>query len=240
MNKLLCIVACCGLAMTAQASELMTSARQLGIGRVSAVAYYTHNQQDISFDRRGDLDLVTDALIGKVTVKVWDAWHVYLKAGSIGADLEDDAILYEKDTDFQGTVYGGGVRRVIFPDTIVTPAVSFEAGATAYTADLKQQKSGGNSAAIDNEVAVIELQAVLEMSKKLAVLEPYGGVKVIRTDVTWKDNNPSAADRTIEGDGTGVAPFAGIRFSFIPFVDLTLEGSLGQEQAASVGITIGF
>ncbi|MFH1282454.1 MAG: hypothetical protein ABII27_02175 [bacterium] len=241
MKKSICALLIIIIPGLCYSAEIMTSARQIGVGRVSAVAYYAHSEQKIDFERRSDVSLVSDALIGKVTVKVYENWHVFFKAGTIGSDLEYGSFKYKKDNEFDGALFGGGVKYNLFPDTVVTPAISIDIGVTHFTTDLKRLESPSfiGEQKINHEIESLEWQGVFYISKKFFALEPYGGVKLIINDLKWKDNNPDATE-TIDGDNQGVSPFLGVRFNFLPLIGLTIEGSLVAEKALSVGLTIGF
>ena len=165
------------LPIMAAASEVMTSARQIGLGRVSAVVYYARNEQTVDFGSRGEYDLVTDAVVGKVSAKVWDKWHLFAKAGRIGADFQKGQDKYTNDKDYSANLVGVGIKYNLFPDTIVTPGISIDISAQQYKADLDKYNKIQD---IDHTIKSTEFQGVLYISKKFFAFEPAVGLKVIR------------------------------------------------------------
>lgn len=237
-----CVVV--GLQVAVQASEIMTSAKQLGIGRVGVVAYYTASAKEVDFGEYAKYDFIQAAYAVKASVKVWEGWHVYAKAGKFTPEIENVAnssLKYENKDDFDGTVFGGGVKYVLFPDTLVTPAVAVDIGVTQWSADIN--KFAGSVIVWKNELDITEIQGAVSVSKKLLMIDPYVGVKVFNTDVKWKTNVTVAGqtvNKEIEGDANGISPFVGVKFSPLPFISVIAEGSFATETNISVGIRVGF
>lgn len=228
-----------------KASELMTSARQLGIGRVGVVAYATVSTKEVDFGEFGEFDFVQAAYAVKGTFKVWEGWHVYAKVGKFTPDIESVAtsIKYENKDDFDGSMFGGGVKWVMFPDTLVTPAVTLDISVTQWDADINKFNVLGGVVKADWAIKATEIQGAVMVSKKLLMFDPYIGVKVINTDVDWKTTVSILGvneDKEISGDANGISPFVGIKFSPLPFVSVVVEGSFAKEKNVSAGVRVGF
>ena len=233
-----------GLQVAVQASELMSSAKQLGIGRVSAVAYGTVSTKEVDFGEYAKYDFIQTAYAVKASFKVWEGWHVYAKAGKFTPEIENIAnssLKYETKDDFDGTLMGGGIKYVLFPDTLVTPAVAVDIGATQWNVDIN--KFQGSAIAWKNEIDITEIQGSVSVSKKLLMFDPYVGAKVMKTDVKWTTNVTVAGqpvNKEIKGDANGISPYVGLKFSPLPFISIQVEGSFAAESNISAGLRVGF
>jgi hypothetical protein len=232
-------------AVCVQASEIMTSARQLGFGRVSGVVYGVNSKKEVDFGEFSKYDYSTVGYGAKLTVKVLGGWHVYAKGGKFSPELKlqtGSQDKFENKDNYQGSFIGGGVKWVMFPDTIVTPAVALDLGVTKSSSDLN--KVNGVPVLSQNwDINALEYQGAVSISKKLLMFDPYGGVKFFKTAVDWRttvDEAGNLVDKKISGDANGVAPYIGLSWSILPFVALTAEGSFGAEQSFAGGLTVGF
>lgn len=150
-------------------------------------------------------------------------------------------------TDNPGFVLGGGVKYTLVPYTMVTPAFSFDLSATHSQYKLTKFTAGDGKAVADTGflMTVFELQGALTLSKKYvfdlgdykASIDPYLGVKVIRTRTNLDDLTTGAH---YSGTRMGVAPFFGFKFKPFPYEGLVIEGSVLNELSASIGLTLGF
>lgn len=234
------------------ASELMDSAKQLGIGRVAGVAYVTVATKEIDFGEYGEYDFIQAAYAAKLSVKVWEGWHAYVRAGKFTPEIEKvvsgATTKYENKDDFNGSVFGGGVKWVMFPDTLVSPAVTVDLGITQWSADFNKFSNLGLPAGItinaNSGIDATEIQGAVMVSKKLLMFDPYAGLRAMSTKVKWQTTvdigSQTFVDKELEGDGDGVSPFVGVKFTFLPLVSVVVEGSFVQETNISAGVRVGF
>jgi hypothetical protein len=90
---------------------------------------------------------------------------------------------------------------------------------------------------INDILEFFDIQADVEISKRLSRFEPYGGVKVWRTDITLTDRESLKSVGGVK-DSAGI--YAGCKLYVYPFESLTLEGSAFGEYSISIGWNIAF
>ena len=173
----------------------------------------------------------------------------YLLGGAGHFDLKIPSGSYSNKyaTDNPGYIVGGGIKYTIVPYTIVSPAVAVDLSATHSRYTLTNFTSGDGQTVGDlsQVFTVFEIQGAVTVSKKFlfdlgdnkAVVDPYLGVKMIRTRTNLDDNSTGGH---FSGTRTDVAPFFGIKFKPFPYQGLVIEGSVLSELSASVGLTLGF
>jgi hypothetical protein len=223
----------------------MTSGGQLGIGRVSAVVFAGSSEKEVDFGEYAKYDLKTQEYGGKLSVKIWGGWHVYAKGGKWSPVIESQSaptVTYENKDSFAGTFVGGGIKWVMFPDTIVTPAVALDVSGTQYASDINKNNIG---VAVNDDwkIEAAEIQGAIMVSKKILMFDPYAGIKIFNTDVKWTTTAQVSGviqEKEISGDANGVAPFAGVKFSPLPFISVNVEASLGAEKNFAGGVSVGF
>jgi hypothetical protein len=130
------------------------------------------------------------------------------------------------------------MRKLLFPDTFVSPAVAIEAGLMYGQAPLNSFRSGTSaSIPISNTAEVLELQIAALISKKFASVEPYGGVKIFRDYLTLKDNTDVGQ---ISGVKDSVGVFGGARLYVHPHEALVIEGSVLGENSITIAWNVAF
>jgi len=117
-----------------------------------------------------------------------------------------------------GPVFSLGVQDVIFPDTIVTPAVAINAGFSGAMYPLDQMNdSAGNVSAVNDTLTLLEYQLGVEVSHVFPLdgwkVEPYGGIRWYRVDADLKDATVGSHSG---GFRDTLAPVVGLR---IPTAD---------------------
>jgi hypothetical protein len=173
----------------------------------------------------------------------------YLQGGAGQFDLKIPSGSYSNKhaTDDHGFILGGGIKYTLVPYTVVTPAVSLDLSATHSSYKLTKFTSGDGRTvgAIDQDFTIFEIQGAATISKKFlfnlgdnkASVDPYMGVKVIRTRTNLDDNITGGH---FSGSRTDVAPFFGLKFKPFLYEGLVIEGSVLSELSASIGLTLGF
>ena len=77
MKKIIFVMGIFLCSISAHGSELMTSAKELGIGRINGVAYYTASTKEIDLGEWGTYDFLTNGYAAKVSLKLLGGWNVY-------------------------------------------------------------------------------------------------------------------------------------------------------------------
>lgn len=245
----------------AGAQTLATSARQLEPGTWKLIPYFQGTKgQDLKFTPSGS-GCTTIALAGgkttclststsgdikahasggmgmvKLLVQPWDAVQYYV-AGGLGGmslDIPGGAPLGTQQTGFAVI---GGARAVIIPDTVVGPGVAFDA---SY--GLQRQRFGElGSSSVDESLDMRQIQLAVEASHRFDIsdpktaLEPYGGVKWLRTQSQLFDNQGGGRVGGIQDTYT---PFAGLLVSVYEHESLFAEAAFvdGVQYAAGAHI----
>lgn len=227
-------------ASSAGAQVLATTARQDPDGSLKLLTYYqgvrnqtvnftandsracsTPNGVGFSCGQSGTVSASGDG--GAAMVKlVWQPWQRFqyyaaFGVGDYSMSVPSSTVSNVLTGDVPGRIYGGGLRASIVPDTIVTPAVTLDAGLTQSVYAFNRRFPGGTPGGPDNNVdqrlTLTTFQVAVETSHLFSVdeqwkLEPYGGVKWTRVQSDLKD----LGDGTHAGGQTDtVTPFAGIR-----------------------------
>jgi hypothetical protein len=122
--------------------------------------------------------------------------------------------------DRPGYLYGMGVRALLWPDTevkdaFIVPALAVDgsAGFQRYYFNDLQPAQGASVGGIDQRLDLLHLQLALETSHLFKfegtrwALEPYGGLKWIRTEARLKDLRGGGR---IGGMQDTVTPFLGL------------------------------
>jgi len=166
--------------------------------------------------------------------------YYWLKAGVAGYELDIPSlsVTNKLSGQEQGWVCGAGARKLLFPGTIVTPAVAIDAGFSYYSFGFDCLRSGDAAPVSVNErLEILETQADIVISKRIKKVEPYGGLKVYRKMAALTDK-PSFSNVSGIKDNAGL--FFGLKFDFYQYEALVLEGSFIGDTSFSAGINIGF
>jgi hypothetical protein len=241
------------------AGETVFSARQLGSSYGAVSVYYTHTSETLSLQVNSNdaiavgnvqyfsavtNDLATDVKSDRVAVK-W-SFHptpeidYWLKAGSANYELSYPAAS-ERDTlssDEPGYVVGFGFRKLLMPDTIVTPAVSVDLGGEYLECGLQRFQQGNAAATVvSDRVVQTEVQASVIASKKYKVFEPYAGLKVSDEGLSLLNK---ASVNSVSGTKNLVSLFAGCKVAMAGKDGLIIEASFIGQTAFTAGWNIEF
>jgi len=135
-----------------------------------------------------------------------------------------------------GSVIGAGLRRIILPDTIVSPALSMgvEFTSSKYYFDLLFSDDK-KLYLINNDFQYKEIQADFLISKKYAAIEPYGGFKVKKNYFVISEKT-SISYEQITGSKEEVNIFAGMKVKISNNEYIIAEGNFVGETILSMGI----
>lgn len=221
----------------ASAQMLGTSARQLAPGSLKLLTYYQGVQdQAVRFAVRGTGSCTTAAPSGlpfpcnqageidaegsgaMAFVKaVYQPWEILQYYGAFGAGeytlrIPGQSTLTGDDLGMTGTL---GLRATIYPDTIVTPGIALDASVSNTRFDFNRSEPAGGAGAqnkINQTLDLRQFQFAVEAGKQFSIeqikLEPYGGLKWIRTqsDLLDRQDGSHAGGRL-----DTVTPFLGVR-----------------------------
>ena len=242
----------------ARAQTLAISARQLEPGTWKLIPYYQGTErQDLKFTlnsngtctggaggpafacgANGDVKVHASGGLGmvKLLAQPWEALQYYV-AGGLGdmrLDIPGSGMATTQKTGF---ALVGGARAVILPDTIVSPALTLDLsyGLQRYRLDAL------GATAIDQQLDMRQVQAAVETSHRFdfkeprTSVEPYGGVKWLRTRSSLLDNQTGGRAGGIQDTFT---PFAGLQVSVYEHESLFAEASFvdGVQYAAGAHI----
>ncbi len=212
--------------------------------RVAGSTFTTNSTSELESEGSGN------GIMSKISFQPFDIPIQYYLVGGAGQfDLKIPSGSYSNKhaTDDPGFIIGGGIKYTLVPYTIVSPAISLDLSATHSQYKLSNFTSGDGLTVGDiNQVfTVFEIQGALTASKKFlfdlgdnkASIDPYLGVKVLRTRTNLDDNS---AGGHFSGTRTDVAPYFGLKFKPFPRQGIVLEGSVLSELSFSLGLTFGF
>lgn len=243
----------------ANASEIVLPASQITQGGGSLSIYYGHIDQkiDIQTNTRDRITVggnsyfsevtntlesngTKNAVAAKLVVNPYSGLYYWLKAGSGSYELEVPSVTVKNtySTLNNGLNVGAGIRKVLFPDTLFTPAIALDFGITydMYAMDVLKQ-GGAPHQKIATKLELTELQAAVTVSKIIKRFEPYGGMKIFRTYMKLSDRDSLDSVNGVK-DNAGI--FLGAKYRFYPHEALALEGSFIGETSYTVSWNIEF
>ena len=239
--------------------SLGTTARQLPAGSLKILAYYQGEQdQTVKFNagssgscssqnginfvcnQSGDVDAkgAGGAGLVKVIYQPWENVQYYAAFGMGDYSLSVPSVTLANTLtgDNPGTILTAGLKAVLYPDTLVTPAIAVDLSVSrsryAFNRVYPAATPGANNS-IDQRLDLMQYQVAVEASHIFTLqdadeksdekaglvarrgvgfkLEPYGGVKWLRLQSDLKD--------LMDGSHTGgqqdtVTPFVGLRIPF--------------------------
>jgi len=240
-------------------SEVVLPATQIEKGKVSFLLLYGDTSEKLNFHVTGreqirvgnnsyfsnvSNDLESDGRSSDVSVKLVinpdNGLYYWFKAGvsDYSLDIPSDTVKNNLSGQDKGLICGFGARKLLFPDTIVSPAVAVGLGVNYAVYGLDSFRSGDSAPVVVNDkLEITEFQADVVISKKLDKFEPYGGVKVYRKNVTLTDR---ASIANVSGAKDDAGLFFGTRFSYFKNEALIVEGSFVGDTSFTAGVNINF
>lgn len=199
-------------------------------------------------DTAGDIDGEGTGGMGvvKLVYQPWDSLQYY---GSVGIG---DYVLRVPSTTVINDLHGDdpsvsgtfGIKWVFYPDTIVTPALALDASLTRTHHSFNRIDPGGTpgrSNEINESLDLWQYQVAVETSHLFTIeekykLEPYGGLKWIRTQSDLHDKQTGSH---AGGQLDTVTPFIGLKAQAFEHESFFAEASQfldGYQYAAGLEI----
>jgi hypothetical protein len=185
------------------------------------------------------------AAMVKVVAQPWEGFQYYLSAGAGSFSVAIPSVTVTNTLSGGGrhAPLAGGLRAVVVPDTIVSPAVAVDAGFSGSWYPL-DQISGASTGGIDDRLTILNEQVAVETSHLFCPMgvggwkfDPYGGVEWVRYQTDLKD----LSDGSHAGGLTDVVtPFAGIRIGPYPHEGVFGEASFVDGYHYAGGLYIQF
>jgi hypothetical protein len=241
------------------AGEIVLPAAQIEQGKGSFSIYWANSLKELSlkvsnndeiivdgnsYFSQVDNDLETKTKSTTVTaqwiVNPWSGFYYWLRLGTENYEIEvpSSSVTNHLESRSIGWRAGAGMRKLLFPDTFISPAVAFETALMYEQSPLNSFKSGTAApVAISNTAELTEFQMAVLVSKKLKKVEPYGGVKIFRDYLYLKDNVDA---RQISGVKDNIGVFAGARLYLYPHEALIIEGSVLGENSITAAWNVAF
>jgi hypothetical protein len=243
----------------AYASEIVIPATQIEDGKGSVVILYTRTDQKLllrtssrdqiviggnSYFSTVNNDLegsgARETVAAKLMVNPHGGLYYWLSAGSGSYEMEIPSVTVKNRyaTQDNGFTAGAGLRKILFPDTLFTPAIAVDLGVRYDAYDVSEFQSGaGVWQRISAKLELTEIQAALTISKVLHRVEPYGGLKVFRTYTRLSDR---VSFGSISGIKDNAGLFLGARLKIYPKEFIVVEGNLIGETSFSAGWNVEF
>lgn len=250
----------------ASGQMLGTPARQQDSGSLTLLTYYQGVQnQTVRFDvagtgscssqngvgfacnQAGQVDATGQGGMGVLKL-VYQPWQYLQYYGSVGVgdyalsvpSTTVDNRLTGDNPGIQGTF---GLRATLYPDTIVTPAIAVDASVSGSRYDFNRLTgSNGAAQAVNQTLSFWQYQVAVETSHLFTVeeslkLEPYGGVKWIRTQSDLLDRQDGSHSG---GQLDTVTPFLGLRIPATKHESFFAEASFVDAYQYAAGLSVAF
>ncbi|PCI36764.1 MAG: hypothetical protein COB53_08475 [Elusimicrobia bacterium] len=171
-------------------------------------------------------------------------YYVSLGAGNYRLRTASVTVTNSLSGDRVGFRYGAGFKTLIMSETIVTPAVALDAGISMerYFFNRLAPVIAAGDESIDERLDLQRIQIAIEASKRFKIsdavtLEPYGGLKWIRTQ-SWIKDLASGGRRG--GVHNTASPFVGLSAPIFGNEGFFAEASFVDGIRYALGLTIGF
>lgn len=250
----------------ASGQMLGTPARQQDAGSLTLLTYYQGVQdQTVRFDvagtgdcaskggpsfacnQTGSVDASGQGGMGVVKL-VYQPWDYIQYYGSIGVgnyalSVPSETVTNQLSGDNPGVEGALGLRATIYPETIVTPAIAVDGSLSGSRYDFNRMTdSNGVAQTVNQTLTMWQYQVAVETSKRFAVeesvtLEPYGGVKWVRTQSDLLDHQSGSH---AGGQLDTVTPFLGLRIPATKHELFFAEASFVDAYQYAAGLSIGF
>lgn len=184
------------------------------------------------------------AAVAKVLWQPFDNVQYYLTLGTGRYSLHVASLttVTSLTGDTPGWIYGLGTRALLFPESIASAAIAVDASATweKYSFNRSQPQPRATLVNVKERLELMKLQLAIEASRRFEFdgrwkVEPYGGLKWLRTQAWLKDLD--SGDR-FGGIQDAVSPFLGVNLPWSDNESLWGEASFvkGYEYAAGMAI----
>ncbi len=212
------------------ASELMTGAGQIRKNSFSGEVYYTKEESKLNLEAGTNVffgDREGEKIVFKFDYGLKATFYPWIR---FGANLQGYTLAIPSSTltnyyrsNYPGWFLAAGGRFLLFPETVVNPAISFDFGYT-YTQIPTD----------DFYLRTSELQGAVLVGKKFARFSPYCGFRVMPTVNELENRNNQGKTK---GRNDNFSLFFGLGSKFLSRGKVFFEFALGDEQTFSFGIS---
>lgn len=241
------------------ADELLFPAAQIEQGKGSVSVYLNRSFEKLSLQVRDRAQITvgglsyfstvsndfeakgrSNAIAARVMVNPWSGFYYWLKAGSGSYELEIPSVTVNNTLSGQdnGIILGIGARKLLIPDTIVTPAIAVDLGVNYRKYNFNALRpDGGAKALVSNILEMADIQAAAIVSKKFNWIEPYGALRVTRTYLSLKD---AVSLGKVDGSKDDAGIVLGARVYLHPRESLVVEGQVSEGTSLTAGWNVQF
>lgn len=192
-------------------------------------------------DVTGKADL-SNAVV-KVLVQPWDRmqYYVFGGAGTLSLSLPNGNVL---TSERLGHLVGAGVKAQLMPDTVVSPAIALDASFGWHRYRFTEV-SPAAAPAIDQRLDIYQYQVAViashrfELGQKASV-EPYGGLKWLRSHSWLKDQRNAGGGSRIGGIQDTFSPFVGLQAPVFEHETIFAEASFVDGVHYAAGMQVRF
>lgn len=136
-----------------------------------------------------------------------------------------------------GFVWGLGLGGRINPGSIVSVGISWQLDFTQSTVDLDRFQSPGVLTDSRVRFQEEEYQGSVNFSHRWKTLEPYAGLKIIKTVAKMTDTSTKSK---VRGETEGISPFVGLQWAIAQNEAFAIESSFVDEKSLSAAFKIQF
>lgn len=187
------------------------------------------------------------AVMAKVIWQPWDTLQYYAAFGAGNYTLRTGSVTVTNvlTGDRPGFLYQVGTRAILVPDTIVTPGVAIDAslGWQRYYFNEMRPAPTAAEGQIDQRLDLMQTQVAViashlfTFSDSTVGLEPYGGVKWLRTQAWLKDLRAGGRSG---GKKDMVSPVVGVQIPFYERESFFAEATFVDGIQYAVGLAVRF
>lgn len=174
----------------------------------------------------------------KATVNPFDGLYYWLKCSYGTMELEIPSL--EGLNRFSGSFSWSlslGLRKLLFPDTLVTPALSFDAGVGFSKVEFDRVETPQRLLPIQTVLSNLEYQIAIIGSKRIKRFEPYGAIEVVRNHSELNDLKNLSK---VSGYKDSVGITAGLKFNFYDRESVVIEAGFLGDRYISAGFNLSF
>jgi hypothetical protein len=227
----------------ASAVELMSGASAMEAKSWSVAVYGTaHKSEPRVKNGSTDLDFDEEHEASNVALTLHPGEHMqyrflYGVLRNYELEIGSSTFVNTHESQSDGHQFGFGTRWNASPVTPVSLGVAVDLSYVRRTVDFEKLTSNGTTSALNERFEQDEFQAAVNVGKRWAKLEPYGGLKTNYVKTRILDR---ATQSDLHGSKIGFSPFVGLKWEFFEKESLMLEASFADEEALSAGLNIQF
>jgi hypothetical protein len=186
------------------------------------------------------------AAVAKIAWQPYDNVQYYLTLGTGKYALHVASLtsVTSLTGDAPGWIYGFGTRANIFPESIASAAIAVDASATweKYWFNRSAPQPTAALTNVKDRLDLMRLQLAVEASRRFEFdgrwkVEPYGGLKWLRTQAWLKDLNTGTR---LGGSDDMVSPFLGVNLPWSDNESLWGEATFVKGFEYATGLAVRF